>query len=263
MTVIRREHTKNYTTIGNDCFADDNLSAEALGVLCYLISKPHNWRVMPAELANRFKSGRDRIYRILNELSDAGYVVRTRVRDDATKAWKATEYIIRDEKQPRPENPDVADLALEKPRPEKPDAGNRTLQKKDSTKELFEQRTEEQDSSASEVLACPGDWPSDYENQWWKAYPRKHDKKPAMKVLNRIAKAGSTPWEELIAGTRHYADAVAGKEARYIKHPTTFLNAESWKNRYNRNHERPKSFLDAALDFGNGDDDEPTYHNGR
>lgn len=135
-----------------------------------------------------------------------------------------------------------------------------------SPPESFEQpkeQTEEQSlSSASEVLACPSDWPSDYENQWWKAYPRKHDKKPAMKVLNRIAKAGKNPWDELIAGTRHYAEAVAGKEARYIKHPATFLNAESWKNRYNRNHEAPKSFLDAALDFGNGEDGEPSHYNG-
>lgn len=67
-----------------------------------------------------------------------------------------------------------------------------------------------------------------------------------MKSLNRIAKAGKTAWTELIEGTQHYADHMRGKETRFIKLPATFLNAESWKNRYNRNHERPKSFLEAV-----------------
>lgn len=101
-------------------------------------------------------------------------------------------------------------------------------------------------SVASEALACPSDWPPDFENQWWKTYPRREDKKPAMRSLNKIAKMGKTTWAELLEGTQHYASHMAGKETRFIKLPATFLNAESWKNRYTRNHERPKSFFDAA-----------------
>lgn len=265
---IKRVRSGSFTTVNNAVLNDEKLSAEALGVLAYLLGKPNDWTVMPANLANRFGCGRDRIYRILKELIDAGYMFRSQGRSDETKSFEKIGYEVRDLiADPLPENTEAATPHTEKPLPgkpytENPCPGNQTLQKKEYTKDIFEQSNEESDSSASEVLACPSDWPSDYENQWWKAYPRKHDKKPAMKVLNRIAKAGKTPWEELIAGTRHYAEAVAGKEARYIKHPATFLNAESWKNRYNRNHEAPKSFLDAALDFGNGEDGEPSHYNG-
>lgn len=98
----------------------------------------------------------------------------------------------------------------------------------------------------SMALTIPGDWPPDFENKWWKIYPRREDKKDAMVSLNKIAKAGKTPWVELVEGTQHYANHMRGKEIKFIKLPATFLNAESWKNRYNGNHERPKSFLEAV-----------------
>jgi|SRR6185436_4417214 len=125
-----------YTHIANDLLNDASLSAEALGVLVYLLSKPANWRVMPAELGKRFSCGRDRIYRILNELAAAGYARREQSRVDGS--FGDVKYIISSRKRPLTENTDTADLPLpQTPRPE-----NTTLQKKDSTKDRIQQMGE-------------------------------------------------------------------------------------------------------------------------
>ena len=119
-----------YTVFTNELLNDPILSAEALGVLVYLLSKPANWRVMPAELAKRFGCGRDRVYKILNALADAGYARRGQDRAEGG-SFSNIKYMISSNKTPLPENTDAADLPhTDSPLPEKP-----TLQKKDSTKD--------------------------------------------------------------------------------------------------------------------------------
>ena len=43
--IIRRRHNKNFTVIGNELFSDERLSLEALGLLCYLRSRPNDWSI--------------------------------------------------------------------------------------------------------------------------------------------------------------------------------------------------------------------------
>jgi len=74
----------------------------------------------------------------------------------------------------------------------------------------------------------PDDWPNDYADQFWAAYPRKIEKVTAMKKLAALRKARTVTFAELMAGTRRYAKAMTGTEARYIKHPAAWLNAGRW-----------------------------------
>lgn len=105
--IIRRRHNGNFTVIGNAPMDDKALAAEALGVLCYLRSRPDNWTVLPRQLQDRFGCGRDRIYRILKELIQAGYIIRRQLRG-ADSTWKSLEYLVLDEpNQPFPEKPDA------------------------------------------------------------------------------------------------------------------------------------------------------------
>lgn len=127
-----------FTVFPNDLLNDPDLTAEALGVLVYLVSKPANWRVMPAELAKRFECGRDRVYKILNLLVEAGYARRDQDRGEGG-SFANIRYVIFNVRQPLPENTDTADSPLtENPHTVKP-----TLQKKDSTKELLSQSSAE------------------------------------------------------------------------------------------------------------------------
>lgn len=74
--VHREKHDKKnpYTVISNKPINDDNLSAEALGVLTYLMSKPDNWTIWKSQIAHRFGMGRHKTNRIFKELEEAGYM---------------------------------------------------------------------------------------------------------------------------------------------------------------------------------------------
>ena len=45
MAIIRAKRDRNFTVIDNCVFADKQLSFAAIGLLCYLLSKPDNWLV--------------------------------------------------------------------------------------------------------------------------------------------------------------------------------------------------------------------------
>jgi hypothetical protein len=72
------------------------------------------------------------------------------------------------------------------------------------------------------------DWPDDYGDQFWKAYPRKTEKLSAMKKLATLRKSGIVTFADLIAGVKRYAAATSNTEPKYVKQPPTWLNAGCW-----------------------------------
>jgi hypothetical protein len=65
MTIIKRKVTRNFTVIANDCFDDQSLTGEMLGMLTYLRSRPNNeWRAFRTTagrlLKRRFRKIRKR-----------------------------------------------------------------------------------------------------------------------------------------------------------------------------------------------------------
>ena len=96
--IIRRKHTKQYAVVPNSTADDENLSADALGVLVYLLAKPDDWLVSVANLRQRFGLGKHRVYGILKELAEAGYVRRSQSRT-AESRFVDVEYIVFDTPQ--------------------------------------------------------------------------------------------------------------------------------------------------------------------
>jgi hypothetical protein len=143
--VSRRKLSANFTTVPNELF-DHGLSLEAIGLLTYLISRPPDWRVIAKRLCEKFGCGRDRMYRLLDELIAAGFVHRSHSR------YGGCGYTVFDQPtEPLPENPEAAPLEPlpenqeveplpENPLPENQDALikteriTRTERKKGSTK---------------------------------------------------------------------------------------------------------------------------------
>lgn len=66
--------------------------------------------------------------------------------------------------------------------------------------------------------------------QFWSKYPRKVDKKKAYKSFKTVIKKHSI--ETILFGTEKYALQVQKTDKQYIKHPTTFLNNESFIDGY-------------------------------
>ena len=113
MAIIKQKRITNYTIVNNEILAPNNLSFEAMGVLCMLLSKPDDWEVYPAALVNytvntRKQSKRDTIYMIINELMSAGYIHREKQRNGQT------EYHVYDE--PNTELPSYGNLVIGKSR---------------------------------------------------------------------------------------------------------------------------------------------------
>jgi len=82
MPIIRAIHDKDhpYTVISNALVNDPSLSLNALAVMTYLISKPNDWRVRADDIQRRFQISRGKVYNILDELMERGYLSREIIR---------------------------------------------------------------------------------------------------------------------------------------------------------------------------------------
>src|SRR5262249_61365141 len=64
---------------------------------------------------------------------------------------------------------------------------------------------------------------------FWAQYPRKVEKLAARRAYNRAIKNG-VGQAEILRGAMRYAAERAGQEARFTKHPTTWLNGGCWED---------------------------------
>ena len=62
-----------FVAVPNEVVQSD-LSAEALGVLVFIASKPNGWRFSPTDIRQRFSFGRDKWQRIAREMRAAGLI---------------------------------------------------------------------------------------------------------------------------------------------------------------------------------------------
>jgi hypothetical protein len=85
VNTIRAPRTKDrpYFSMARTTAQDDTLTWEARGVLAYLLSKPDNWQVVVSNLQQ--KCGRDKVRKILKELTDAHYLEVEQVHDNKGK----------------------------------------------------------------------------------------------------------------------------------------------------------------------------------
>lgn len=65
-------------------------------------------------------------------------------------------------------------------------------------------------------------------DRWWQAYPLKAGEIAAREAYDRVLKRGLAEPEALIAGAKRYADAVAGRDSKFIKEPRNWLAGGHW-----------------------------------
>tara|TARA_R100000231_G_scaffold88806_1_gene67238 strand:- start:355 stop:1011 length:657 start_codon:yes stop_codon:yes gene_type:complete len=128
--VVRKN--ENYTVISNIFLRDIELSLKAKGLLAYLLSLPNDWSVYATELANRHKDGITSIYSALNELEQANYLIRERLREKGK--LKGVEYIVSE--TPILEKPNLENLKQENLNLE-----NQTLLNTNNNKILIKENT--------------------------------------------------------------------------------------------------------------------------
>ena len=81
MSIIKRIKA-NYASVPRDAMDGKHMSLKAKGLLAYLLCMPDDWQIYVSELANHHKEHKDTIAKAINELIDAGYVVREQVREN-------------------------------------------------------------------------------------------------------------------------------------------------------------------------------------
>jgi DNA-binding MarR family transcriptional regulator len=130
--IFRGRHTSNFSALSNKIWEDEKLSVEAKGTLGYLLSRPPNWHVRIAQVGRKLRIGRDKLYRIIDELIGAGYLERRQGRKGG--AFRPVSYYVRDASVAnlsRPEKPYPA-----QPYAAQPDTANQDalVKNEDSTK---------------------------------------------------------------------------------------------------------------------------------
>lgn len=129
--IFRGRHKSNFSALSNGIWEDEKLSIEAKGTLGYLLSRPPNWHVRVAQVGKKLRIGRGRLYRIISELIEAGYLERWQGRS-GDGVFKAMSYYVRDANVvPRAEKPHAAERYTDEPHAAKRHA---LIKKEDSTK---------------------------------------------------------------------------------------------------------------------------------
>ena len=80
MSIFRTKKENNYTCMSNHHLRNDDISLKAIGLLSVILSMPDNYKVTIKGLAHKVKDGISSVRNSINELIDAGYIVRRQVR---------------------------------------------------------------------------------------------------------------------------------------------------------------------------------------
>ena len=136
MAVFRVEKNRGYTVMSNHHLRNKDLSLKAKGLLSQMLSLPESWdfTLKGLSLINREKI--DAIREAIKELERAGYIVRSRERDEKGRL-RGADYVIFEQPQPPTpdlptlENPTLDNPTQEKPTLEKPTLENPTQLNKD------------------------------------------------------------------------------------------------------------------------------------
>ena len=137
MPVFRVERNKGYTVMSNYHLRDKSLSLKAKGLLSQMLSLPDDWDYTLKGLALINREKIDAIRQAIRELEQAGYIVRSRERDERGRL-RGADYVIYEQPQTPPaldlptlENPTLDNPTQEKPTLENPTQLNKDIQSKD------------------------------------------------------------------------------------------------------------------------------------
>ena len=137
MAVFRVERNTGYTVMSNHHLRNKELSLKAKGLLSQMLSLPEDWDYTLAGLSYINREKIDAIREAVRELERAGYIQRSRERDEKGRL-RGTDYIIYEQPPnldlPTLENPTLGNPTLENPTHEKPTLENPMQLNKDIQK---------------------------------------------------------------------------------------------------------------------------------
>jgi len=206
MPLIRGHHSfdDHFTQIPNDWLRDKRISLGAKGLLAQLLSHAPGWRVSQESLGWDNGVGRDAIRTLINELLEAGYLMRSEHRERNEKGYLGGYTYTTQDPSGEP--------TLDKPTQDNPLHKNNILKKNNlkNNERIFSHNLE----------ICF--------DAFWSNYPKKVDKGAALRAFRKAIKLNAVI--DIIDGAKAYAEDPNLPEKQFIKNPATWLNAEAWNN---------------------------------
>lgn len=138
MAVFRVERNTGYTVMSNHHLRNKELTLKAKGLLSQMLSLPEDWDYTLAGLSHINREKIDAIREAVKELEKAGYIVRSRERDEKGRL-RGADYVIYEQPQPPTsdlptlENPTLDNPTLEKPTLENPTQLNKDISSKEKS----------------------------------------------------------------------------------------------------------------------------------
>ena len=125
MAVFRVERNTGYTVMSNHHLRNKELTLKAKGLLSQMLSLPEDWDYTLAGLSHINREKIDAIREAVRDLERAGYIVRSRERDEKGRL-RGADYVIYEQPQltPTPDLPTLENPTQEKPTLEKPTQEN-------------------------------------------------------------------------------------------------------------------------------------------
>jgi hypothetical protein len=203
MPLIRGHHSfdDHFTQIPNDWLRDSRLSLKAIGLLAQLMSHSPGWNMSVRSLAKANGTGIDTIKSAVKELEQFGYLVRSdKQKQNQDGTFADYEWTTADPFQ----NPVTV-----KPRHGKTEHKEEQL--------LLEEQVTKNNERTHALF-----------DEFWKEYPKKLDKGRAKRAFRSALTRAN--FEDILAGAIRYANDPNLPELQFIKHPTTWLNADAWEN---------------------------------
>ena len=168
MAVFRVERNKGYTVMSNHHLRNKELTLKSKGLLSQMLSLPEDWDYTLAGLSHINREKIDAIREAVRELEKAGYIMRSRERDEKGRL-RGADYVIYEQPQPpisdlpTLENPILDNPTLEKPAQENPTLENPTQLNKELS------MTEKSNTDLSSTHSIPIHSPNPFPYDWYSA----------------------------------------------------------------------------------------------
>lgn len=234
--IVRVNKTSDYTTMSNIHLKDRNLSLKAKGLLSVILSLPPDWKYSIEGLTAISKEKESSIKSALNELKNNGYFVITKKMPNETTSgrieyeWDFYERPFEQKQEHKKQALEI--LPLEILTLEKQGLENQGQLNTNIVNTYIENTNTVNTNSISNIpLISPEEKLEMLFAEFWKAYPRKDDKKRALKKFKAIKNVEKV-LPDILADIeiKKKSDQWNENGGKYIPMPSTYLNNERWND---------------------------------
>lgn len=216
-SIVHFRRGRGFTTIYNSMAQDPHLTLAARGLFTMIASLPQDWDYTVSGLAVKANTTRYEVRKCLENLQEAGYLLREQSHDSGGK-FAGNTYVLQEE------SPTVVPICHNGKSRQRclPLTVDLTQQSKDLNKEKTDK---------APIPPAGVDEQSEMFERFWKAYPRHDAKAPARKAWMRL-KPDIQLCRTMAAALEQQKQSEGWQRdnGRYIPMPATWINQRRWED---------------------------------